>query len=140
MTHQPPIPKQPEYYVLLADDSAIYQHALTKVLEHSGFSVISTDNGHEALSLYEASPDLWKLVIMDCHMPIMDGFMSAFFIRQFEARNNLTPTSIIGISSDYNKESKKRAFQSGMDNYLPKPLGKQQLLYIAQQYLPSSIC
>ena len=75
------------------------------------------------------------MILIDCEMPVMDGYTTACAIRQFERKNNLNAVSIIGISNCANCEFANKALRGGMNGYLTKPLDKHQLLDIVTRHI-----
>ena len=124
----------PNLYILLADDNVSYQKAFSKILSRLGFKVITANNGHETLSLYEASPDLWHLILIDYHMPVMDGCMTTLAIRQFERKENLPSARVIGICNDCSASLKKKARQCGMNAIFSKPKDIEKTMEIIRPY------
>ena len=128
MPHHPPSRQSKNKFILIADSDRASQLAIEKVLLKAGIDTISTQTGKEALGLYEADPDRWSMILIDCEMPVMDGFSIACSIRQFERKNNLRAINIIGMSNCANCEFASKSLRGGMNGYLAKPLGKYQLL------------
>jgi CheY-like chemotaxis protein len=79
-------------------------------------------NGREAFELYRDSPSGFFLILMDLSMPVMDGHTSTAKIRQLEKELHLPRTTIVALTGVTNDESKKRAFESGVDGYYTKPI------------------
>ena len=128
----------PNLHILLADDNTSYQRAFSKILSRLGFKVITANDGHDTLSLYQASPDLWHLILIDYHMPIMDGCMTTLAIRQFERKENLPSARIIGICHDCNASLKKKAIQCGMNAVFSKPQDLEKTIEIIKPYSPNT--
>ena len=89
------------------------------ILEALGCTVTQAQNGLEAVAAYRTSE--FDLVLMDCHMPEMDGIEATRAIRQIETfRGHRTP--IIALTADAMDENRRRSIEAGMDDRVIKPL------------------
>jgi signal transduction histidine kinase/CheY-like chemotaxis protein len=113
--------------VLLVEDNATNQKVATIILEKAGFSLDIANNGQEAVNFFELG-NKYLVVIMDCMMPIMDGFTATKEIRKLENRKKLRATPIIALTASVIDDDIKRCYEAGMDDYLPKPFRKQMFL------------
>jgi PAS domain S-box-containing protein len=111
--------------ILVVEDNPINQRFLVRLLEKAGFACATASDGAEALACVERSA--FDLILMDVHMPVMDGIESTRAIRAHEAQNHLDPVPIIGLSGNAREEHKLEALSSGMNRYLTKPCGKDML-------------
>jgi signal transduction histidine kinase/CheY-like chemotaxis protein len=111
--------------ILVAEDNAVNQKILLRVLEREGHQVLVAANGREAVDVIGREPI--DLVIMDIHMPEMDGFDATIAIRE---REKITGEHlpIIAATACAMKGDKERCLQAGMDTYVSKPIQTQQLL------------
>ena len=115
--------------VLLAEDNEINQVVALHILNVAGHSVEIALNGKEALDkLAEQSFDV---VLMDIHMPEMDGFQATWCIRTQEAETG-AHIPIIALTANARADDKERCLQAGMDAYLAKPFRAEELLSIIQ--------
>ena len=119
-------------HILIVEDNVINQRFLLRLLEAAGFICSTAGNGVEALARIEHQP--FDLILMDVHMPIMDGIASTLEIRAREAKNNLPPTPIIGLSGNAREEHKVTALSSGMNYYLTKPCRKDELYGVIDKF------
>jgi signal transduction histidine kinase/CheY-like chemotaxis protein/streptogramin lyase/HPt (histidine-containing phosphotransfer) domain-containing protein len=116
--------------VLLVEDNAVNQEVARAMLEDLGCQVEVAGRGREAL---EVSSDRgYDLVLMDCHMPAMDGFQTTRLFRSREAERLGGPggarrTPIVALTAFAMKEDRERCRAAGMDDYLSKPFTKGQL-------------
>lgn len=118
--------------VLLVEDNLVNQEVATGFLEKFGCQVFIASNGQEALELTMQSD--FDLILMDCHMPVMDGFLATARIRAQQA-NTSDRVPIIGITADVQKNIQKRCREAGMDDYLSKPFTKSQLQHVLEHWL-----
>jgi len=110
--------------ILLAEDNEINQIIIESLLEKKGVSVITVNNGEEAIEIYKK--EKFDLIFMDCHMPIIDGFEATHNIRDYEKEKGLSPTLIIALTADVFKKTKDKCEMS-MDGYLTKPIVVEEL-------------
>ncbi|WP_198591691.1 ATP-binding protein [Vibrio sp. 10N.286.49.B3] len=113
--------------VLLVEDNMVNQKVATIMLGKAGFSFDVANNGQEAVDFFE-NGNKYLLVIMDCMMPIMDGFTATEEIRKLETRDSLVPTPIIALTASVIDDDIKRCYEAGMNDYLPKPFRKDMFL------------
>ena len=121
--------------ILLAEDNFINQEVAKGILTVIGCQVQIANNGLEALSL-SANED-YDLILMDCHMPGMDGFEATTQIRQRELADNLGPIPIIALTADVQKGVIDQCAAAGMDGYLSKPYTRKQLQEALEKWLPN---
>ncbi len=121
------IAKQYPFRILVAEDDHINQKVLRLMLNRIGYSADMVGNGREALeALRDTSYDL---ILMDVHMPEMDGLEATKRIRamaKFKRNGNRRPF-IIGLTADALLQDKDSCMQAGMDDYLAKPLTSNAL-------------
>lgn len=119
--------------VLLVEDNVVNQDVARFMLEACGCDVSICDNGADAVLLM--SRQRFDLVLMDCSMPGMDGFEATRRIRESE-RTLGRHTPIIALTANVLEGVRERCLNVGMDDYLPKPFSKPDLLQILQRWLP----
>jgi signal transduction histidine kinase len=106
--------------VLLAEDNAVNQLVLMRLCERIGCVVETVADG--AAAVESAMDDRYDLILMDCHMPVVDGFAAA---QQLRSRGITTP--IIAVTASAEPEDRERARLAGMDDFLSKPVDPQRL-------------
>ncbi|HVG01983.1 MAG TPA: response regulator, partial [Nitrospira sp.] len=120
--------------VLLAEDNPVNQEVATGMLELLGCHVDVVGNGQ--LALDAASLTSYDLILMDCHMPEMDGFAATTAIRRYELTTPNRPrTPIVALTADAMEGDRERCLAVGMDDYLPKPYTQDHLQRILTRYL-----
>ena len=118
-------------HVLLADDNRVNQKVALGALKRLGLTVDVANNGEEAVAAWAAG--IFDLILMDCQMPVMDGYQAAREIRSRETRANRVP--IIALTADAMKGTEQLCRESGMDDYLTKPIDRDRLSEVINRYL-----
>ena len=113
----------PSDRVLIVEDNATNQRVLAAMLEKLGYRTDVAANGREALAML--AQIAYQIVLMDCRMPVMDGFQAAAEIRRTEGAGRRTP--IIAVTAHTLPEDRDRAFAAGMDDFLAKPITFESL-------------
>jgi two-component system, sensor histidine kinase len=113
--------------VLVVEDNLINQLVIKEQLSEFGITPVVADNGAEALALIkERAPVLdFDVIFMDCQMPMMDGYTATRNIRELGKTCKLIP--IIALTANAFSEERVRCLESGMTDYLTKPLSSKQL-------------
>jgi CheY-like chemotaxis protein/HPt (histidine-containing phosphotransfer) domain-containing protein len=121
-------------HILLAEDNLVNQVVAEGFLEELGCSVCIANNGQEACEAVQQQR--FDLILMDCHMPVMDGFTATACLREHELRTDKTYIPIIALTADVQKGIEEQCLQSGMDDYLSKPFSQEQLEQMLKKWLP----
>jgi signal transduction histidine kinase/CheY-like chemotaxis protein/streptogramin lyase len=111
--------------ILVADDNAVNQMILSRILEKHGHTIATVFNGQQAVDLSLAAP--FDLVLMDVQMPIMDGVAATAEIRRRE-RTSASHMPIIAVTADAMQGDQERFLAAGMDGYISKPIERAELL------------
>lgn len=109
--------------VLVAEDHPVNRKVIGLLLQSMGHRVKFAEDGQQALAL--ASQLDFDLVLMDIHMPVMDGFSSAREIRALPGNRAKVP--IVALTADVMNDAAEQAFAAGMNAFLAKPLQKSQI-------------
>jgi len=109
--------------VLLAEDNPVNQHVARAMLTRLGLEVTVVDDGLAAAETAAQQP--FDLILMDCHMPQMDGYEASRVIREREAGGRRVP--IIALTANVMEGNRERCLEAGMDDYLAKPYALEQL-------------
>lgn len=121
--------------VLLAEDNPVNQEVASAMLQRVGVSMKIANNGQEAVDLLQE--ESFDLVLMDCQMPIMDGFEATASIRQREADMGLPAIPIIALTANAISGDREHCLARGMDDYLSKPFAQEQLHDVLARWLPT---
>ena len=117
--------------IMVVDDNPTLRELITVQLRMSGYVVVEAENGREAVELVRRGcPDL---ILMDIHMPVMDGLDSTRLIRSIR---ELCQMPIIAFSAyGENSENRQNALEAGCTDYISKTVGITQLPSIVERYL-----
>ena len=125
--------------ILLAEDNEINAMLGRRLLEHMGYEVIHVTDGRQALAAVRESVggEPFDVVLMDIHMPHMDGIRATQEIRAFEQVNGLfhKPLPIIALTANAFDDVKSECFAVGMNAYLAKPFAREELREIIENSL-----
>jgi CheY-like chemotaxis protein len=109
--------------VLVAEDHPVNRKVVGLLLQSMGHQVSFAEDGQQALT--QASQSDFDLVLMDIHMPVMDGLSSARHIRALQGERGRVP--IVALTADVMNDAADQAMAAGMNAFLSKPLQKAQL-------------
>jgi len=115
--------------VLVAEDNAVNRLFLAALLDRMGHSAHFVENGLEALQAVQEHP--FDIVLMDVHMPVMDGIVATETIRKLDTQGASLP--IIALTADAYADTRARCLSVGMDDVLVKPLGLPELEALFQR-------
>ncbi|MCZ2150377.1 MAG: response regulator [Bryobacterales bacterium] len=118
--------------ILVADDNAVNRLVARRLLEKLGYEVDLVMNGREAVLATEALR--YDLILMDCHMPEMDGFEACERIRR--SNNGPDRAVIVALTAGGTLSDRERSRKAGMDDYLIKPLDAYCLRAALQKWVP----
>ena len=122
--------------VLAADDNAVNKKLITRLLEKAGYVADAVDNGREAVEAVTRAD--YDAVLMDCQMPVMDGFEATSVIRAAESgRSRRVP--IIALTASAMASDRERCLAAGMDDYLTKPIKPTDLAEILARWIPRPV-
>ncbi|GLQ30112.1 ATP-binding protein [Litoribrevibacter albus] len=118
--------------ILIVEDNEVNQKVATGLLKKLGFTEIHiADNGQIAVDLLKKE-NSFDLILMDCHMPVMDGYEATQAIRDLPQGKNIP---IIAVTANIMNEDKQRCFDCGMNDFLTKPYRKEDLIRKLDQWL-----
>ncbi len=114
--------------VLVAEDNHVNRLVAKGYLEKLGVIPEFVENGQEAVDVVCKQDGVYDLILMDCEMPVMDGYTATEKIRQWEQESNqLCPLSIYALSAHALQEHEERSRKSGMDGHIAKPVSLEKL-------------
>lgn len=107
-------------HVLVAEDNETNREVVVSMLKLFGCRVDVVENGREAVEAFRQS-STYDLILMDCQMPVLDGYGAAEEIRGIEAEKGFARTPIVALTAHAQDEDDRRCLASGMDGYISKP-------------------
>lgn len=119
--------------ILLVEDNLVNCEVAVDMLEEMGVNVDIANNGQQALDLYDDNQ--YSLILMDCEMPVMDGFSTTIELRIKENALQKKPTPIIALTAQVASEARDKCITSGMDDFLSKPFSMLELHSMLNKWL-----
>ena len=119
-------------HVLLAEDDSVNQMVVEAMLTRLGCIVEVAADGNAALTA--ALHRRFDLILMDCHMPVMDGFEATRRIRDDEFERGRSHTPIVALTADALAGDRERCIESGMDDYMTKPVSSAMLATAVERW------
>jgi len=125
-------PSDTERRLLVVEDNAINQEVMIEILRELGYTADVADNGQIALDMLEKRA--YPLILMDCQMPVLDGYQTTAVIRQQEAPGERVP--IIAVTAHALPEERAKVLAIGMDDYTSKPIVQEVLAELLSRWWP----
>jgi CheY-like chemotaxis protein len=130
-------PAQSAMRLLVADDHPVNLEVVLRQLEILGLSAEVAADGAAALATWRKAP--CAVVLLDLHMPVLDGFGLARAIRQEEAKGGLSRTGLIAVTADAVKGRSARCFAAGIDSFVTKPVSIDALACALAPWIPNLV-
>jgi two-component system, sensor histidine kinase and response regulator len=121
--------------VLLVEDNPVNQEVVIAMLHNLGISPQVAQNGKEGLD--RLTSEKFDLVLMDCQMPLMDGFEATTRWRSHEKEQHLPELPVIALTANAIMGDRELCLASGMSDYLSKPFNLEQLAEVMERWLPA---
>ena len=118
--------------ILLVEDTPINQKVVLNQLEMLNYQAYCVNNGQEAVD--QLMKEHYDMVLMDCQMPVLDGYQATHKIREREKNLAQPPVIIIGLTANALKGDREKCLEAGMDDYLSKPVVLRQLEEMLTQW------
>ncbi|MNO41574.1 Signal transduction histidine-protein kinase BarA [compost metagenome] len=128
-----PVELPGDFRILIAEDNSISTKVIRGMLGKLNLQPDTASNGEEALVAMKAQR--YDLVLMDCEMPILDGFSATQQLRAWEVGNQRTRTPVVALTAHILAEHKERARQAGMDGHMAKPVELSQLRELIEHWV-----
>lgn len=120
--------------LLIVDDDAIIRMVIEKFALRKGWKVILAEDGNAAIDAYQKQK--FDIIIMDCQMPVLDGYKTSGAIRQLESQIG-TYTPIIALTANALAGVRETCLKAGMDDYLTKPVDAKAFYAIVDKWAKS---
>jgi PAS domain S-box-containing protein len=124
--------KETDIKVLLVEDDAISRMVVERFAKQKCWNITLAENGKQAIEAYREQ--VFDVILMDVQMPIIDGYTAAGVIRQLEILSG-SHTPIIAMTAFALKEDKERCLESGMDDYIKKPVDRNELFAVVENWV-----
>ncbi|KPG95080.1 histidine kinase [Pseudomonas sp. RIT-PI-q] len=128
-----PVKVPSDFRILVAEDNSISTKVIRGMLGKLNLQPDTASNGEEALQAMKAQR--YDLVLMDCEMPILDGFSATQQLRAWEVGNQRVRTPVVALTAHILAEHKERARQAGMDGHMAKPVELSQLRDLIEHWV-----
>jgi len=114
--------------ILVAEDNPFNLEVVRTFIEMAHMKCTWAPNGQRVLDIYKENVAAFDLILMDCQMPILDGYCATRAIREFEVAESLERIPIVGLTAFAMSGDREKCIDAGMDDYLTKPIGKAALI------------
>jgi len=122
--------------ILIAEDNSINQRIFRAFLRNTDYEVILANNGVEAFELFKE--EKFYCILMDLHMPVMNGLETTRQIRKYESKNGLEEIPIIAVTASHPAEDKDKCFSAGMNDFVQKPISEEALKNTIKNWINSN--
>jgi signal transduction histidine kinase/DNA-binding response OmpR family regulator len=133
--HLQELRRQKAARILIADDHHVNQQLVVMLVERLGHRADVVANGQEAIEALSRIP--YDAILMDCHMPEIDGYEATRVIRKSEGQTRHTP--IIAMTANAIQGDREKCLKAGMDDYLSKPLRPEELARMLAHWLRQAV-
>ncbi len=127
----------PGLRVLMAEDNDVNQLVAQAHLAALGCTVTVASNGREALGLWGVGR--YDIVLMDCHMPVMDGYEASLALREVERLSGARPVPVVALTANALEGARERCLAAGMNDHLAKPFTRAQLLQMLRRWSQAEV-
>ena len=121
--------------ILIAEDVDINREIMRGILEETGISIDFAENGLEAILMFKEQPSRYSLILMDIHMPEMDGYEATRKIRALDYES-IKAIPIIAMTANVFREDIEKCLSAGMNDHIGKPIDIDDLFKKFELYLP----
>jgi signal transduction histidine kinase/FixJ family two-component response regulator len=123
--------------LLVVDDHPVNLEVILRQLELLGLSAETAEDGAAALVKWRNAPH--DVILLDLHMPVLDGFGLAKAIRREEAKRGLPRTALVAVTADAMKGKDGRCYAAGMDGFVTKPVSIEALARALGRWVPNLV-
>ncbi len=120
-------------HILVVEDNLINQQVALGILQIQGYKVSVANNGKEALDAY--AQGAFDLILMDCHMPEMDGFEATMEIRRREQAAGSRRVPIVALTANAMAQDREECLNAGMDDHVAKPFSMQTMQEMLDRWM-----
>lgn len=120
-------PTLPACRLLVVDDNQVNLTVTAALAEKLGHSAVTTDSGAEAIAIIQNDDQPFDCILMDCEMPIMDGFQTTIALKRLQSQGRAKDVPVVALSAYVTPDKIQQCLASGMSAHLAKPLRKEKL-------------
>lgn len=124
--------------ILIVEDNLTNQIVLNGILESFGLSADIANNGAEAVMSIKKATQPYSIILMDCQMPVMDGYEASMSIREGAAGSDNSDIPIVAMTANAMAGDKEKCLTSGMDDYVSKPIDAELFYDVLKKWLKQS--
>jgi CheY-like chemotaxis protein len=124
------------FRILVAEDQATNWMLIERLLTKRGHSAVNVTDGSGVLRKLES--ERFDLILMDCQMPVLDGYDASREIRRREATEQRPRIPIVAMTASAMRGDRERCLAAGMDDYIAKPIDGDKLDHLLAQWLPEA--
>jgi PAS domain S-box-containing protein len=125
-------------HILVVEDVATNRKVIDAALTRLGLHVSMAEDGQQGVDFVKRDTTV-DLVLMDIHMPVMDGYQATQCIREWERSSARTAIPIVALTADAYDSDRERALSCGMSDFLAKPVDLHALIHLLLKYLPHDV-
>src|SRR6185503_11322012 len=122
--------------ILVVEDNLINQQVALGILQIQGYRVAVANNGREALDA--CARGAFDLILMDCHMPEMDGFEATMELRRREQASGAKRVPIVALTANAMAQDREECLNAGMDDHVAKPFSMQTMQEMLERWMPQT--
>ncbi|WP_462322944.1 response regulator [Halochromatium sp.] len=131
----PPVTRQFDARILVTEDNPVNEKVVRMMIERLGAELVVVGNGQLAVDHLANNRDI-DLVLMDVHMPVLNGLEATRLIREHEKEHDLSPIPIIAMTASALTRDRENCKAAGMNDFMSKPVKRQDLDEALAQWLP----
>lgn len=112
-----------EIKILLCEDNEVNMRVAAMILKRLNLNIDYAENGQEAINKFMHVK--YNMILMDCMMPVIDGYQATREIRKIEKENKMSRTAIVALTANATEEDRQKCLEAGMDDFIPKPIKRE---------------
>lgn len=121
--------------ILVVEDNAMNQVVVSTFLKKAGYAFEFASDGQQGVDMYTSNPFGYQLILMDCQMPVMDGYEASIRIREEEGKRQIREIPIVAMTAAALVVDRERCLAVGMSDFVQKPIQRPLFLEILEKWL-----
>jgi PAS domain S-box-containing protein len=130
-----PVKPAEQKKILVVEDNAMNQVVVSTFLKKAGYIFEFASDGQQGVDMYVSNPFAYQLILMDCQMPVMDGYEASIRIRENEKERKIRPIPIVAMTAAALVVDRERCLAVGMSDFVQKPIQRPLFLEILEKWL-----